>query len=293
MTRQTTSWLCRMSLLATLALPGLAAAQTVHPSAEAAADALISALARSDDAALPVLLGPAWRSLLPPGGLSSEDRFNFLEKSAQVRNVNVTGARAELAVGKDPYVLPIPIVQGADGLWRFDGVAARDEMALRRLGRNERSAMQAALAYVDAQRDYALADRNGDGVLEYAQKLISSPGRRDGLIWSPSLGDDSPLGEAFMPPVQGQGYHGYQFRILTRQGAGAPGGAADYMIGKRLVSGYALVAWPVQYGKTGVMSFIVNQNGTVYERDLGPQSAQLARGLKSFDPADGWKPAKM
>jgi Protein of unknown function (DUF2950) len=184
-------------------------------------------------------------------------------------------------------------VQGRDGQWRFDSVAARDELTTRRIGRNERAAMQAALAYVDAQREYAQADRNGDGVLEYAQRFISRPGQRDGLIWSTSLGDDSPIGEEFVPAVPNQGYHGYHFKILTRQGAGAPGGAADYMISKRLVSGYALVAWPVQYGKTGVMSFIVNQTGTVYERDLGPQTARQARAMTSFDPGDGWAPADL
>jgi hypothetical protein len=165
-------------------------------------------------------------------------------------------------------------------------------MATRRIGANERAAMQAMLAYVDAQREYALTDRNADGVLEYAQKLISSPGKRDGLIWSTQLGDESPLGEDFAPTKAGQGYHGYQFRILSGQGSAAPGGARSYRIGSRMVSGFALLAWPVAYGRTGVMSFIVNQSGLVYERDLGPGTTAAAAAIQRFNPDAGWKPAR-
>jgi hypothetical protein len=192
-------------------------------------------------------------------------------------------------VGTDPWTLPIPIVQSKDGQWRFDPVAARDEMAVRRIGANERSAIQAVLAYVDAQREYALVDRNGNGALEYAQKLISSPGKRDGLIWPLSLGDDSPLGEDFLPKQPGAGYHGYHYRILTGQGAQAKGGARSYLIGKRLVNGFALVAWPVKYGSTGVMSFIVNQDGQVYERNLGPQTEKAVAAITLFNPDQSWK----
>jgi hypothetical protein len=197
-----------------------------------------------------------------------------------------------LVVGSDPWTLPIPIVQGKDGQWRFDPVAGHDEILVRRIGANELAAMQAVRAYVDAQRDYALADRNGNGLLEYAQKLISSPGKRDGLIWSESLGDDSPLGEEFLPARPGEGYHGYRYKILTEQGPAARGGARSYLIGKHLLSGFALVAWPVKYGETGIMSFMVSSDGQVVQRNLGPNSAQVAAGMKQFNPDDNWKPAK-
>jgi len=187
------------AFVAAIGMPGLAHAQVLFAKAEAAADARIEAIAANDMAAMPRLLGKNWRQLLPLDGISPDDRYLFLEKSAQSRAVNVKDGRGELVIGTDPWPLPIPIVEGKDGQWRFDPVAARVAIQERRLGENERSAIQAALAYVDAQREYAQSDRNGDGMLEYAQKLLSSPGQRDGLIWSTSLGDDSPLGEAFLP----------------------------------------------------------------------------------------------
>jgi Protein of unknown function (DUF2950) len=128
-------------------------------------------------------------------------------------------------------------------------------------------------------------------VLEYAQRLISGAGKRDGLIWSPSLGDDSPLGEGFLPKKPGDGYHGYHFRILTAQGAAAKGGARNYVIGRSMTAGYALIAWPVKYGETGVMSFIVNSDGVVFERDLGSGTAQAVAATRVFNPDAGWAPA--
>lgn len=278
-------------LALTLGMPGQAHAQAPHAKPEAAADALILALATNDDAALARVLGTGWRQLLGVEDLGADNVQTFLQKSSQSRVVKVNDRRAELVVGSDPWALPIPIMQGKDGQWRFDTVAARDEILVRRIGANELAAIMAVQAYVDAQRDYALADRNGDGLLEYAQKLSSSPGQRDGLIWSASLGDDSPLGEGFLPARPGEGYHGYRFKILTEQGPAARGGARSYLIGKRMVSGFALVAWPVTYGKTGVMSFMVGSDGKVVERDLGPNSAKVAAGIKQFNPDNNWKPA--
>jgi hypothetical protein len=279
-------------LSAALAVPGGALAQVPFAKPELAAKALIDAVASSDEDALSRVLGKGFRAVLSLEDTSIEDRYTFLEKSAQSRKVDVKDQRAFLVVGSDPWTLPVPIVQGKDGQWRFDTVGAREEMAIRRIGANERAAMQVMLAYVDAQIEYAQADRNGDGAPEYAQKLISSPGKRDGLIWSRSLGDESPLGEAFLPAKPGQGYHGYRARILTAQGPQAPGGARSYLIGPRMVSGYALVAWPVKYGVTGVTSFIVNQSGIVYERDLGPDTVNAVRAIKTFNPDEGWKPAR-
>jgi Protein of unknown function (DUF2950) len=279
-------------LAAALGLPGRVQAQASYANPEQAADALIAGIATNDEAALTRVLGKRSRQVMGVQEVDIENRYAFLQKASQSRVVNVRDGRAELVVGSDPWTLPIPIVQGKDGQWRFDPVAAREEVLVRRIGANELAAIQAVRAYVDAQRDYALADRNGDGLLEYAQKLISSPGQRDGLIWGESLGDDSPLGEEFLPARPGEGYHGYRFKILTEQGPAARGGARSYLIGKHMVSGFALVAWPVKYGETGIMSFMVGSDGQVFQRNLGPNSAQVAAGIKQFNPDDTWKPAK-
>jgi hypothetical protein len=278
-----------LALAVALGMPSPALAQVPFDKPEAAADALIAAVASNDAAAMPRLLGKDWQKLLPLGGVNAEDVYVFLEKTSQSRKINVSGNRAELVVGNDPWTLPIPLLQGKDGQWRFDPVGAREVIAERRIGANERAAIQAALAYVDAQREYASVDRNGDGVLEYAQKLVSSPGKRDGLIWSPSLSDESPLGEAYLPAKAGEGYHGYRYKILTGQGPKANGGERSYLIGKRMTAGFALLAWPVKYGVTGVMSFIVNSDGEIFERNLGPQTSQAARTLKQFNPDDAWR----
>jgi hypothetical protein len=279
------------ALAGALAWPAASWAQAPYASPEQAADALIAAVATNDPDAMARVMGKDWRTLFPPE-LTREDVWVFLEKASRSRTVKVDGSRAALVVGTDPYTLPVPIVQGKDGQWRFDPVAGRESLQDRRIGLNELSAMQAMLAYLDAQYEYALVDRDGNGVLEYAQKLLSSPGKRDGLIWSPALGDESPLGEAFLPARPGAGYHGYRFRILTGQGPQAPGGARSYLIGQRMTRGYALLAWPVQYGVTGVMSFQVNHAGVIYERDLGPRTAQAAARITVFNPDDTWKPAK-
>jgi hypothetical protein len=275
-----------------LGMPVRAWAQAPFAQPAQAAEALIDALASNDEAALARVLGKNFRQITGVREVDLEGRFSFLQLASQSKTINEKDGRAQLVVGTDPWTLPIPIVQGRDGRWRFDTVGAKDEMLVLQIGANERAAMQAALAYVDAQREYAQADRNRDGMLEYAQKLNSGAGQRDGLIWSPKLGDESPLGESFLPARPGAGYHGYRFKILTAQGPAAPGGARSYLIGKRMVRGFALVAWPVQYGKTGVMSFIVNQDGTVFERDLGAKSAQVAMAMTTFNPDEGWKPSK-
>jgi hypothetical protein len=292
MTTQKLSPLAALAL--TLALGGLPSAQAQVPfaTAEQAADALLQAIGNNDNAAMARVLGRDWKQLLPPDGVDAEERQLFVDKAGQSRKVNVTDGRGELVIGTDPWTFPIPLAQGKDGQWRFDPRGGRAAILERTIGANELSAMQAMLAYVDAQREYAQADRNGDGILEYAQKFISSPGQRDGLIWSTKLGDESPIGEAFAPSKPTEGYHGYHFRILSSQGPNAPGGERSYLIGKRLSSGFALLAWPVVYGKTGVMSFKVNQDGQVFERDLGPNTSAKAAAIKRFDPDRNWAPAK-
>ena len=283
-----------ISLAVLFCLPiGAFAQQARYPTPRDAAEALVSAVQSKDQAALARVLGPKWRTLLPPDGVHNTDVAAFLDKAQNsLQVVMVDPKRAEIAVGPDQWTLPIPIIDDGKGGWYFDIKGGRKAIAERRIGLNELSAMKAMLAYVDAQREYAEADRTGDGVLQYAQRLVSSPGKRDGLIWDPSLGDESPLGLAFIPKKPGQGYHGYRFRIMTAQGPQAPGGARSYLLNGRLLTGFALIGWPVVYGKTGVMTFMVNQEGRIYQRDLGPQTAQAATKIKGYNPDANWAAAK-
>ena len=189
------------------------------------------------------------------------------------------------------------------GSGTFDTEAGKDELLSRRIGKNELSTLQSVRAYVEAQRDYASKDRDGDEVLEYAQKFRSTPGTKDGLYWPPDLdGEMSPLGP-LVAEAQDQGYltkakeesaapepfHGYFFKILTRQGKHAPGGKYDYVINGNMIGGFALVAWPAEYGESGVMTFIVNQQGKVYQRDLGTNTAKIVKKLSAYDPDKDWQ----
>jgi hypothetical protein len=201
---------------------------------------------------------------------------------------SINGAsRAHLAVGKSGWTLPSPLVEIERG-WRFDLSAGRDEIYTRRIGRNERSAMLTALAYVDAQNDYHNLSQR------YAQRFVSTPGLHDGLYWVSAPGEpESPLGPlaATMPDRTdpSEAYHGYHYRILTAQGSHANGGPQNYVQGGLMVKGFGLIAWPAEYEKTGVMSFMVNQEGQLYQKNLGPQTARTAELLKSFDPDSSWQ----
>jgi hypothetical protein len=270
-----------------------ALAQATYPDPLSAGRALVEAVRKSDHAALRQVLGPRWQSLRAPGGADKADVAAFLKAADEQVKVDrgSDGKVAHLTFGKGDWVLPIPLAAQAAGGWRFDIDAAHEEVAVRRIGRNELSTMQAMLAFVDAQREYAQADHNGDGVLEYARKLVSSPGKRDGLIWDARLGE-SALGPQFAPAKPGAGYHGYRFRLLTSQGPSAPGGARDYTIGGRLLSGFALIGWPVQYGETGVMTFVVNHEGKLVERDLGPRTPEVVAQILRYEPDAGWTPVK-
>jgi hypothetical protein len=274
--------------LALAAGPSLA--QRAYPTPDAASQALVDAISRGDTEALRTVLGPDWKRFVPAGGIDMEEVYAFLAAWAkQHKTVLEAPDRAMLAAGDGDWTLPVPIVKGSAG-WHFDPRAGAEAMRTRRIGRNELDAMQAALAYFDAQKEYAQRDRDGNGVLEYAQKFVSSPGRHDGLYWPDATGqDESPLGPLYVGQRAGEGYHGYLFKILKAQGRNAPGGAYDYVIGNRMRSGFALVAWPLRYGETGVMSFMVNHDGTLYEKDLGPGSAGTARAMARFDPDASWR----
>lgn len=265
-------------------------AQKVYPSADAAAQAFFNAIANYDESALRTVLGDDWKRFVPAGEVDREDIYDFLAAYAKQHKVVPDGPnRALLSAGDADWTLPIPIVKSAGG-WHFDPSAGVDQMKTRRIGRNELAAMNAVLAYFDAQKEYAQVDRDGNGVLEYAQKFASSPGKHDGLYWPTTAGEpESPLGPIYAPANPGEGYHGYHFKILKAQGANAPGGAYDYVIGKRMRGGFALVAWPVKYGETGVMSFMVSHDGVVYEKNLGPGTDATARAMTRFDPDTTWQ----
>jgi hypothetical protein len=265
-------------------------AQKAFDSPEAAADAFVRAVATSDDDALSAVLGADWKRFIPIDNIDRDDVNAFLaaryKKETIIRD---SENRAHLAVGPDEWTLPIPIVKSGSA-WRFDTKAGADEIRTRRIGRNELSAMQAALAYYDAQKEYALVDRNGDGILEYAQRLISSPGKKDGLYWdAQDVKEESPLGPVFGNDKPGTDYHGYYFKILKGQGKNAPGGAFDYRIKGRMTAGFALVAWPVRYDETGVMTFIVSYEGQIYEKNLGPGTDAAVRKMTLFDPDASWR----
>lgn len=275
--------------------PAALAQQKTFPSPEAAMNAFGDAVATSDDDAMKGLLGPDYRDLIPPAG--AEVRYRFLAAWAKAHAIKPEGdAKALVAVGTDGWTMPIPIVKTAQG-WRFDTRAGADEMRVRRIGRNENAVMQVMLAIFDAQKDYARVDRNRDGVLQYAAKFMSAPGKQDGLYWPTKAGEpESPLGPAFAAARAAgggnTGYYGYRFKLLTGQGKNAPGGAYDYVVRGRMIGGFAAVAWPVKYGDTGVMTFMVSHDGVLYEKDLGPDTAARAAAMTRFDPDSGWQKAE-
>jgi hypothetical protein len=267
------------------------AAPSIYPSADAAATALVDAVRANDQAVLAKVLGADWKTIIPSDGVDDDDVAAFLAAYQSKHQIVARDGASVLEVGNAGWTLPIPIVKSGDG-YTFDLKAGHDEMIARQIGRNELDTEQAILAFYDAERDYALEDRNGDGVLEYAQKFISTPGKQDGLYWDAKDGaSESPLGPIFArgtPKGGGEGYHGYHYRILTAQGASAPGGAYNYMVGGRMRGGFAAIAWPVTYGVTGVMSFMVSHDGVVFQKDLGKNGGGIAQSMTKFDPDSSW-----
>jgi hypothetical protein len=270
----------------------MATAQQAFSTPEKAAEAFVKALGteQADQARLTELLGEDWRSVIPREGVQRSDVDAFLQQYHEQHQIEkLSDRKTLLAVGSDHWTLPIPMVKGADG-WRFDMKAGSAEIRARRIGRNELSTVQSVLTYHDAQMDYASVDREGDGTLEYAQNIFSTPGTHDGLYWADDdSGQISPLGPLFGNTTVGEDWHGYHFRILKGQGPSAPGGAYSYLIGDKMSRGFALIAWPAKYDDTGVMSFMISHEGQVFEKDLGPQSGKLAQSMKLFDPDNSWK----
>ena len=266
-------------------------------------DALIAALRKHDAAALARVLGPGHQRIVDSGD-SVADRAaseEFVADFDRKHAIQMAGdAKAFLAIGETEWPMPIPLVKRASG-WTFDAEAGAEELVARRIGRNELDAIQVCLAFIDMEREYAEADRNGDGTLEYAARLISSPGKRDGLYWPVSAGEPpSPAGprlaEASPQQIKGASaakpYHGYYYRVLTAQGKHAPGGARSYSLGGRLIGGIALLAWPASYLASGVKTFKCSADGIVYQKDLGPDTTAKAAKIVAFDPGPGWTPAK-
>jgi DUF2950 family protein len=285
--------------------PGKSSPGESFATPEEPVNALVQALKTNDVKRLEGLFGVEGVGLLASGDEVSDqaDRLRFVgafEESHQLEKIS--DDETVIHVGKDDWPFPIPLVRDG-GRWSFDTDAGAEEIINRRIGRNELNTIQVCLAFVDAEREYALEDRNGDGVLEYAQKIRSTPGKKDGLFWPTQEGEPpSPLGplaaraveEGYQKPEEDEPapYHGYLFRILTSQGDNAPGGAFDYMIGGHMAGGFALVAFPAEYGSSGIMTFLVNNDGVVFQKDLGEGTEKAALAIKSFDPDSSWKKAE-
>jgi hypothetical protein len=265
--------------------------------------ALAAAVNANDTNALREIFGPALADIRNPDRVQAANSLQTFATAFDATNqlVQESNTRRVLDVGTNDWPFPIPLVKGLEGQWFFDTKAGEEEILNRRIGRNELDTLQTVRAYVDAQREYASRDRDGGGVLKYAQRLFSSPGTQDGLYWPPDLiGEISPLGP-LVANAQGEGYwtkdtiggpqpyHGYLFKILTRQGKHAPGGKYNYIINGNMIGGFALAAWPAEYGNTGIMTFIVNQQGRVYQKDLGEKTGKLAGAMKQYDPNPTWR----
>jgi len=276
-----------------------AGAQQSFKSADEAAAALAGAAKAADRAAILKVLGPDAEDIVSSGDEVADKsiRERFVQAYDEKHKIESQGENmALLVIGNDDFPFPIPVVRRNDA-WQFDTSAGRQEILYRRVGENELDTIQVMLAYIDAQDEYADKDRGfGRGV--YAQRVVSQAGQKDGLYWPAAAGEEaSPMGE-LAAAATAQGYrvggsshapfHGYYYKILTRQGPNAPGGALDYVVNGKMIGGFALVAYPAEYGNSGVMTFVVSHEGTIFQNDLGPKTAQLAEQIKAFDPDSSW-----
>ncbi len=272
---------------------------------EAATEALVAAIRAENPGRIHAVLGPGSERLISSGDpvADRQGRARFVAAFDKRSRIEMDGdAKATLIVGENDWPLPFPLVKHADG-WIFDAKSGAEEILNRRIGRNELSAIQVCLAYVDAQREYALTQGNRDGMHEYALRLVSTPDKKDGLYWPTKEGQPlSPLGPlAEKAKEEGYGksrngaqapYHGYLYRILTSQGRDAPGGAYDYVTKGKMIGGFALVAYPARWGASGVMTLIVSHDGVVYEKNLGKETEAIASKMTRFDPDSSWSRAQ-
>ncbi len=300
-----------MAILATVIAFSLAVSaqdlkQEKFKSPEEAFSALLEAAKGNDTTKLLAIFGPRGKDLISSGDAVADinARKRFVESAEEAVKFSKLDDNTMLAsIGKDACSFPIPIVKSGQE-WMFSTDDGRQEIINRRVGRNELSTIQVSLAYVDAQREYASKDRDGGGVLQYAQRFVSHPGKRDGLYWEAAPGEESsPMGPLFVqatdegytirkPGEKHRPYHGYYFKILKGQGSKAPGGELEYIIKGKMTAGFGLFAYPAQYGVSGIMSFMVNQQGTVYEKDLGTKTGEIAETVTKYDPDSTWNQIK-
>lgn len=280
--------------------------QKTFATPEDAVKALVDAMKANNTKELLAIFGPGSESLVSSGDKvrdkAGSERFvkDFEEKNSLEKQ---SDEKVILHVGSDDFPLPIPIVKKGT-TWYFDTKEGKEEVINRRIGRNELNVIDSLHAFVDAQREYASKDRDGDGTMAFAQKLWSSKGKHDGLYWEAKEGEgDSPIGP-FVARASAMGYktkgtiekplpfHGYYFRILKAQGKNATGGAYDYVVKGNMILGFAFLAYPANYGSSGIMTFIVNQEGVVYQKDLGKNTSKVAKAMKRYDPDKTWKKAE-
>jgi hypothetical protein len=275
--------------------------QPTFATPEEAIHAVGDAAEHNDAAAMLKLFGPGGKDLVAPADDAGarQDRANFakmLHEKMHIERDATNPNRVTFSVGTEDWPFPIPLACDKAGKWYFDAGQGKVEVLARHIGRNELNAVEVCRGYVEAQMEYANIDRDADGNLEYAQKIVSAPGKQDGLYWEGAPGNLVPksfaaaaeaAAEAGQKPVP---YHGYFYRILKAQGPAADGGAVNYVVKGEMIGGFALVAWPAEYGVSGVKTFIVNNRGIVYEKDLGPTTATLARQMTQFNPEKGWQP---
>jgi hypothetical protein len=278
----------------------------VYPTTLAATDALLAAASQKDTAALLDVLGPNGRSVIFSGD-ETMDRSNrvvfVLAAQDKTTLYSLSPGTVFLMVGDDDWPFPVPLVKGEKG-WTWDVAAGKEEVLSRRIGRDEISAINLCKAFVQAQREFALANPNAKRVGVYAQRFVSTEGKRDGLYWPAKEGEPaSPFGP-LVAKAAADGYaaagaaagprpfYGYHFKILKSQGKDAPGGAKDYVKDGEMTGGFAMVAWPAEYGNSGIMTFLVNQTGIVFEKDLGAKTGDVAKAMEAFNPDLTWKPTK-
>ena len=279
------------------------AKQKSFKSPEEAVKALVGAVKGNDTKELLAIFGPAGKELIFSGDEVADKtwRERFAKAYEEMNKlVSENETKIILHVGNGEWPYPVPVVKKGEN-WFFDTKAGKEEILNRRIGRNELNAIKVCLAYVDAQREYIKEDRDQNKLLEYAQRLISKEGGKNGLYWESKEGEEpSPLGplvaKAAVEGYTGERpigkrtpYHGYYYRILKAQGKNAPGGEYDYVVDGKMIGGFALVAYPAEYGSTGIMTFIVNQGGVVYQSNLGRDTEKIAKAMKKFDPDDTWK----
>ena len=293
--------ICALAMTALSACAGLGVRQHTFATAEGAVDTLVAAARANHAEGIVTVLGPEGKDLVYSGDSVADKnaRERFVTHYDKAHAIQMEGDdKAILVIGDKHWPFPIPVIRRG-GSWQFDTSAGGKEILDRRIGRNELNAIMVCRAIVDAQRDYAERVRDSDGIVQYAPKLVSRPGLRDGLYWPVEAGEpESPIGpllararaEGYPDDDYGERepYHGYYYKMLLRQGPNAPDGAHEYVVGAHMIGGFALVAFPANFGTSGIMTFILNQDGIVYQKNLGPDTADAVTAMESFDPDNSW-----